>query len=66
MKDERIRGYCSNPPCGVGPVELFAGQCRTCYQYQYRTGNPRPADIVRRNSPRVIERLMWKQVQQRV
>lgn len=63
MSIERTSGYCSNPPCGVGPVDLFAGQCRACYQYRYRTGKPRPADVVRRSSPRVIERLLWKRAQ---
>lgn len=51
-------GYCSNPACGCGPVPLFAGQCRTCYQYEYRHGTPRPPDLVIRNAPRITARMM--------
>jgi len=56
-------GYCSNPACGCGPVPLFAGQCRTCYQYEYRHGTPRPLELVIRNAPLITARLMarWAQ-----
>jgi hypothetical protein len=58
----RKHGYCTNPPCGIGPVELFAGLCRTCYQFQYRTGKPRPTELVMANSARVMERIRWNRI----
>ncbi len=55
----RMLGYCGNPPCGVGPVPLFVGQCRACYQWAYRHhGSQRPAETVMRSAPKVIERLV--------
>lgn len=53
----RSRGYCENPVCGVGPVDLYAGRCRACYQYGYRTGTPRPQETVIRSYSRTVEAL---------
>jgi len=53
----RARGYCRNGACGVGPVELYDGMCRACYQYGYRRGADRPEEVVIRSAPRTIERL---------
>lgn len=56
-------GYCSNPPCGVGPVMLFATQCRACYQWSYRhDGALRPEAVVMRNASRTIDRMQRSQV----
>lgn len=59
----RSIGYCSNEPCGVGPVKLYAAQCRACYQWSYRhKGELRPEAVVLRSATRTIERMLHERV----
>lgn len=47
-------GICSN--CGEPAGKLIRGECRTCYQYGYRNGVPRPEDVQVAHARRFNER----------
>ena len=45
---------CSN--CGAGARRLVKGECRTCWTYRHRTGEPRPIGLIVAHARRVFER----------
>jgi len=47
---------------GCGSKVLACGLCRTCYEYQRRTGKPRPEHLIVSHGARIQERLEFRRV----